>query len=242
LMAELAELVAAVGPHEILYVADAMTGQDAVRSAQEFARALPLTGVLLTKLDGDARGGAALSVREVAKVPIRYVGTGEKPEELELFSPSRMASRILGMGDVLALVEKAQEAVDAKEAQRLAERLGRNEFTLEDLRDQLRQMRKLGPLKNVLEMLPKTGPMRGVDKIGDADERRLVRIAAIIDSMTPAERRDPHLLNAGRKRRIARGSGTSVQEINQLFKQYLQMKKMMKQVKGSWLKRAFAGR
>jgi len=242
LMAELAALVAAVGPHEILYVADAMTGQDAVRSAQEFARALPLTGVLLTKLDGDARGGAALSVREVAKVPIRYVGTGEKPEELELFSPSRMASRILGMGDVLALVEKAQEAVDAKEAQRLAERLGRNEFTLEDLRDQLRQMRKLGPLRNVLEMLPKTGPMRGVDKIGDADEKRLVRIAAIIDSMTPAERRNPHLLNAGRKRRIARGSGTTVQEINQLFKQYLQMKKMMKQVKGSWLKRAFAGR
>jgi len=242
LMAELAALVAAVGPHEILYVADAMTGQDAVRSAQEFARALPLTGVLLTKLDGDARGGAALSVREVAKVPIRYVGTGEKPEEIELFSPSRMASRILGMGDVLALVEKAQEAVDAKEAQRLAERLGRNEFTLEDLRDQLRQMRKLGPLRNVLEMLPKTGPMRGVDKIGDADEKRLVRIAAIIDSMTPAERRNPHLLNAGRKRRIARGSGTTVQEINQLFKQYLQMKKMMKQVKGSWLKRAFAGR
>jgi signal recognition particle subunit SRP54 len=241
LMSELADLAAAVEPREILYVADAMTGQDAVRSAEEFARRLPLTGVLLTKLDGDARGGAALSVREVAKVPIRYVGVGEGPAELELFSPARLAARILGMGDVLALVERAQEAVDAKEARRLAERLGRNEFTLEDLRDQLRQMRKLGPLKSVLEMLPKGGALRGLDRVGEADERRLLRIGAIIDSMTPAERRQPQLLNASRKRRIARGSGTSVQEINQLLKQYLQMKKMMKQVKGGWLRRAFGG-
>jgi signal recognition particle subunit SRP54 len=242
LMAELQAVARATEPHEILYVADAMTGQDAVRSAQEFAKALALTGVLLTKLDGDARGGAALSVREVAKVPIRYVGVGEKPEELELFSPARMASRILGMGDVLALVERAQEAVDAEEAERLAKRFGRNEFTLEDLRDQLRQVRKLGPLRSVLEMLPKGGPLKGLDQVGEADERRLVVIGAIVDSMTPAERRQPQLLNASRKRRIARGSGTSVQEINQLLKQYLQMKKMMKQVKGSWLKRAFAPR
>ena len=242
LMAELQAVAAATTPHEILYVADAMTGQDAVKSAQEFSKALPLTGVLLTKLDGDARGGAALSVREVAKVPIRYVGVGEKPDELELFSPARMASRILGMGDVLALVERAQEAVDAQEAQRLAERFGRNEFTLEDLRDQLRQVRKLGPLKSVLEMLPKGGALKGLDKVGDADEKRLVRIEAIVNSMTPAERRNPQVLNASRKRRIARGSGTSVQDINQLLKQYLQMKKMMKQVKGSWLKRAFAHR
>ena len=242
LMEEIRQLAAAVSPHEILYAADAMTGQDAVKSAQEFARVLPLTGVLLTKLDGDARGGAALSVREVAKVPIRYAGVGERPEDLELFSPARMASRILGLGDVLSLVEKAQEAVDAHEAERLAERLGRNEFTLEDLRDQLRQMRKLGPLKSVLEALPKVGPMRGLDQVGEVDEKRLLHTAAIIDSMTPEERRHPQLLNAKRKRRIARGSGTSVQQINQLLKQYLQMKKMMKQVKGSWLKRAFGGR
>ncbi|MCM2270560.1 MAG: signal recognition particle protein Srp54, partial [Thermoanaerobaculia bacterium] len=239
LMAEIRELSDAVSPHEVLYAADAMTGQDAVKSAGEFARVLPLTGVLLTKLDGDSRGGAALSVREVAKVPIRYVGVGEKPEDLELFSPARMASRILGMGDVLALVERAQEAVDAQEAQRLAERLTRNEFTLEDLRDQLRQVRKLGPLKNVLEMLPKAGALKGLSEVGEPEEKRLVRTEAIINSMTPAERRTPQLLNASRKRRIARGSGTSVQEINQLLKQYLQMRKMMKQVKGSWLKRAF---
>jgi len=239
LMEEIRDLAAAVEPQEVLYIADAMTGQDAVRSAQEFAKTLELTGVLLTKLDGDARGGAALSVRTVAAVPIRYVGVGEKAEDLELFSPARMASRILGMGDVLALVEKAQDAVDAKEAKRLAERLGRNEFTLEDLRDQLRQVRKLGPLKGILEMLPKAGPLRGLDKVGEADEKRLVRVEAIINSMTPQERRNPQVLHASRKRRIAKGSGTTVQEINQLLKQYLQMKKMMKQVKGSWLKRAF---
>ncbi len=239
LMAEVAALAEAVAPRETLYVADAMTGQDAVRSAQEFARVLALTGVLLTKLDGDSRGGAALSIREVAQVPIRYVGVGEKPEDLELFSPARMASRILGMGDVLALIEKAQETVDAKEAKRLAERLSRNEFTLEDLRDQLRQVRKLGPLKNVLEALPKMGPLKGLDQVGEADERRLTRTEAIINSMTFAERRTPNLLNASRKRRIARGSGTSVQEINQLIKQYLQMKKMLKSVKGGWLRRAF---
>jgi signal recognition particle subunit SRP54 len=239
LMAELKQLAAAVQPQEMLYVADAMTGQDAVRSAQEFAKTLPLTGVLLTKLDGDARGGAALSVRTVADVPIRYAGVGEKADDLELFSPARMASRILGMGDVLALVEKAEQTVDAKEARRLAERLGRNEFTLEDLRDQLRQVRKLGPLKNVIDMLPKAGPLKDLDKVGDADEKRLVRVEAIINSMTPLERRNPQILAASRKRRIARGSGTSVQEINQLLKQYLQMKKMMKQVKGGWLKRAF---
>lgn len=239
LMAEIAELAAAVDPAELLYVADAMTGQDAVRSAQEFAKVLPLTGVLLTKLDGDTRGGAALSVRAVAQVPIRYVGVGEKPEDLELFSPARMASRILGMGDVLALIERAQETVDAKEAQRLAERLGRNEFTLEDLRDQLRQVKKLGPLRNVLEMLPKMGPLKGMQQMGEADERRMARIEAILNSMTLGERRNPGLLNGSRKRRIARGSGTSVQEINQLMKQYLAMKKMMKGVKSGWLQRAF---
>jgi signal recognition particle subunit SRP54 len=239
LMAEIRAVADAVSPDEILYVADAMTGQDAVRSAQEFARILPLTGVLLTKLDGDARGGAALSVREVTKVPIRYAGVGEKPEDLELFSPVRMASRILGMGDVLALIEKAQQAVDAHEAERLAERLTRSEFTLEDLRDQLKAVRRMGPLRGVLDALPRVGPMKGLDKLGDVDEKRVVRTAAIIDSMTPQERRAPGILNAGRKRRIARGSGTSVQEVNQLLKQYLQMRKMMKGLRGGWLRKAF---
>ena len=239
LMAEIQALADATSPDEILYVADAMTGQDAVKSAQEFAAVLPLTGVLLTKLDGDTRGGAALSIREVARVPIRYAGVGEKPEDLELFSPARMASRILGMGDVIALIEKAQETVDAKEAQRLAERLARQEFTLEDLRDQLRQVKKLGSLQSIVDMLPRMGPLKGMPKVGDADEKRLARVEAIINSMTPAERRNPGLLQASRKKRIAKGSGTSVQEINQLLKQYLGMKKMMKGVKGSWLKRAF---
>jgi len=242
LMEELKALSAAIEPDEILYAADAMTGQDAVRSASAFTEAMGLSGVLLTKLDGDARGGAALSVREVAQVPIRYVGVGEKPEDLELFSPARMASRILGLGDVLSLVEKAQETVDAKEAERLATRLARNEFTLEDLRDQIRQMRKMGPLSSLMEALPKQGMPKGVGEVGEADEKRMVHTLAILDSMTAFERRNPGVLNAKRKRRIARGSGTSVQLINQTLKQYLQMKKMMKQVKGSWLKRAFAGR
>jgi len=239
LMSEIDELAKALDPDEILYVADAMTGQDAVRSAQEFGKVLPLTGVLLTKLDGDSRGGAALSVRAVTQVPIRYVGVGERPADLELFSPGRMASRILGMGDVLSLIEKAQETVDAKEAARLAERLGRNEFTLEDLRDQLRQVRKMGPLKSVLEMLPKMGALKGMADVGEADERRLTRIEAIINSMTLGERRNPGVLNGSRKRRVAKGSGTSVQEINQLLKQYLQMKKLMKSVKQGWMQKAF---
>ncbi|HSD79113.1 MAG TPA: signal recognition particle receptor subunit alpha, partial [Solirubrobacteraceae bacterium] len=171
LMAEIRAVADAVAADEILYVADAMTGQDAVRSAQEFARVLPLTGVLLTKLDGDSRGGAALSVRAVTGVPIRYAGVGEKPEDLELFSPARMASRILGMGDVLALIEKAQQAVDARVAERLAERLTRNEFSLEDLRDQLKAVRRMGPLQGVLDALPRVGPMKGFDKLGDVDDR-----------------------------------------------------------------------
>jgi len=239
LMAELKAVAEAASPDEILYVADAMTGQDAVRSAQEFAKALPLTGVVLTKLDGDSRGGAALSIRHVTQLPIRFVGVGEKPEDFELFSPARMASRILGMGDVLALIEKAQSAVDASEAERLAERLTRNEFTLEDLRDQLKAVRRMGPLSGLLDALPKVGPLKGMGQLGDVDEKRLLATAAIIDSMTPLERRQPGVLNASRKRRIARGSGTSVQQINQLIKQYLQMKKMMKGMRGSWLKRAF---
>ena len=167
-----------------------MTGQDAVKSAQEFAAALPLTGAILTKLDGDSRGGAALSIRTVAKVPIRYAGVGEKTADLELFSPERMASRILGMGDVLSLIEKAEQGLDRAEAERLTERLARREFTLEDLRDQLRQLKRMGPLSSMLEMLPKVGPLRKLPDM-PVDESRVKRVEAIIDSMTPQERRQP---------------------------------------------------
>jgi signal recognition particle subunit SRP54 len=237
LMTELEALAAEIQPIETLLVADAMTGQDAVKSAEEFARVMPLSGVILTKLDGDMRGGAALSIRSVARVPIRFVGIGEKAEDLELFHPDRMASRILGMGDVLSLIEKAEQGLDAAETQRLAESIARREFTLEDLRDQLRQMRKLGPLSQVLEMLPKAGPLRGLDA-SQVDESRLTKVEAIINSMTPGERRSPQILNGSRRKRIARGSGTSVQDINQLLKQYREMRKMLKGAKGKWLRKA----
>jgi signal recognition particle subunit SRP54 len=236
LMGELRQLVETVGPDELLFVCDAMTGQDAVKSAAHFAESLPLTGAILTKLDGDSRGGAALSIRTVARVPIRYAGVGEKLEDLELFQPERMASRILGMGDVLSLIEKAERAIDRDDAERLAGRIARQEFSLEDLRDQLRQIRRMGPLGQLLEMLPKTGPFKGLDTSGEVDEGRLVAVEALIDSMTPLERRKPGVLNASRKRRIARGSGRSVQELNQLLRQYKQMRKMMKRVKGQWMK------
>ncbi len=241
LMDEVAAIAERLQPAEMLFVADAMTGQDAVRSAAEFAAALPLTGVILTKLDGDTRGGAALSIRSVAEVPIRFVGVGEKLEDLEPFEPERMASRILGMGDVLSLIEKAEQGLDAEATERLARRIARQEFTLEDLRDQLRQMRRLGPLAQVLEMLPKAGPLRGLDAAA-VDDGKLRRIEAIIDSMTLEERRLPRILNASRKRRIARGSGTTVQEINQLLKQQRAMKKMLKGVRGRWLRRALGDR
>lgn len=198
---------------------------------------MPLTGVILTKLDGDMRGGAALSIRSVARVPIRFVGVGEKADDLEIFHPDRMASRILGMGDVLSLIEKAEQGLDAAETQRLAENIAKREFTLEDLRDQLRQMRKLGPLTQVLEMLPKSGPLKGLDA-SQVDESRLTKVEAIINSMTAQERRTPQVLNGSRRKRIARGSGTSVQDINQLLKQYREMRKMLKGAKGKWLRKA----
>ncbi len=237
LMEEIRALAKRLEPAEILFVADAMTGQDAVRSAEAFAAALALTGVILTKLDGDARGGAALSIRAVAKVPIRFLGVGERPEDLELFHPERLASRILGMGDVLSLIERAEAGLDAAETERLAERIARREFSLEDLRDQLRQMRRLGPLGQVLELLPKAGPLAALDS-DPVDEGRLKRVEAILDSMTPGERRRPAVLNGSRKRRIARGSGVPVQEINRLLKQYREMRRMLKGVKGRWLRRA----
>ncbi|HEY0556088.1 MAG TPA: AAA family ATPase, partial [Thermoanaerobaculia bacterium] len=237
LMEEIKRLADEIQPQEILFVADSMTGQDAVKSAEQFAAVLPLTGAILTKLDGDSRGGAALSIRTVARVPIRFVGVGEKADDLELFHPERMSSRMIGMGDVLSLIEKAERGLDAAETERLAKRIVSQQFTLEDLRDQLRQLRKLGPLASVLEMLPKVGPLRGLDS-ASVDEGGLKKVEAIINSMTPLERRRPDVLNGGRKKRIAMGSGTSVAEINRLLKQYRTMQKMMKGVQGKWLRRA----
>ncbi|MFL6258656.1 MAG: signal recognition particle protein [Thermoanaerobaculia bacterium] len=237
LMEEIRRLADRIQPHEVLFVADSMTGQDAVKSAEQFAQVLPLTGAILTKLDGDSRGGAALSIRTVARVPIRFVGVGEKADDLELFHPERMSSRMIGMGDVLSLIEKAERGLDAAETERLAKRIVSQQFTLEDLRDQLRQLRKLGPLASVLEMLPKVGPLRGLDS-ASVDESGLKKVEAIINSMTPLERRRPDVLNGGRKKRIAMGSGTSVAEINRLLKQYRTMQKMMKGVQGKWLRRA----
>ena len=241
LMEELKALSSRVSPEEILFVADSMTGQDAVRSTEQFAASLPLTGVILTKLDGDSRGGAALSIRTVAKVPIRFVGVGEKADELEIFQPERMASRMIGMGDVLTLIERAERQLDQGETERLARRMVSNEFTLEDLRDQLRQMRKLGPLSQLMEMMPQVGPFKQMAG-AQVDEKQLTRVEAIINSMTPAERRRPLLLDSSRKKRIASGSGTRVQDLNQLLKQYKQMRKMMKRMKGSgMLQKALGG-
>lgn len=227
LMEELQRLKQTLAPTEILFVADAMTGQDAVRSAGEFHERLGITGVILTKMDGDARGGAALSIRYVTGQPIKFVGVGEKLDALELFYPDRMASRILGMGDVLSFIEKVEKAVDAREAERMQEKLLRNEFTLEDFRDQLKQLQRLGPLQSILEMLPQVGPLKKLQNI-QVDEKQIKRLIAIIDSMTPEERRNHMIINGSRRRRIARGSGTSVQEVNQLLKQYAQLRKMMK--------------
>jgi signal recognition particle subunit SRP54 len=226
LMVELERIRKEVNPGEILFVADAMTGQDAVKSAGEFDERLGITGIVLTKLDGDARGGAALSIKSVVNRPIKLVGIGEKYADLDVFYPDRMAQRILGMGDVLSLIEKVETEVDRKEAERLARRVSKDQFTLEDLRSQLRQVKKLGPMSQVVRMLPGMGGSKIKDE--DIDESALVRMEAILDSMTPREREYPQLLNGSRKKRIARGSGRTVQEINQLLKQYMQMKKMMK--------------
>ncbi|PYQ30392.1 MAG: signal recognition particle protein [Acidobacteria bacterium] len=224
LMQELQTIKDDVRPSEILFVADAMTGQDAVKSAKEFDDRLGVTGIVLTKLDGDARGGAALSVKSVVNRPIKFVGVGEKYADLDVFYPDRMSQRILGMGDVLSLIEKVETEIDQKEAARLAERVAKDKFTLEDLRSQLQQVKKMGPLSSLVSMIP------GAGKISeqDIDEKAIHRMQAILDSMTKKEREFPQLINGSRKKRIAKGSGTSVQEINRLLKQYLQMKKMMR--------------
>jgi signal recognition particle subunit SRP54 len=230
LMDQLDRLKEILKPTQILFVADSMTGQDAVRSARAYHERLDITGVILTKLDGDARGGAALSVREVVGRPIVFAGVGERIDALEQFHPDRMAGRILGMGDVASLVEKAQEVVDEKKAARLEAKLRKNKFDLEDLRDQLRSLKKMGPLGQVMEMMPGMGNMLPKGGVTEGQERQLKRFEACIDSMTPKERRHPQLLNGSRKKRIAKGSGTSVEEINRLLRQYGQMRKLMKRL------------
>jgi signal recognition particle subunit SRP54 len=232
LMKELGEIKDNVKPHEILFVADAMLGQDAVKSAQQFHQQLGFNGFILTKMDGDARGGAALSIKQVTGQPVKFVGTGEKYDALELFHPDRLVSRIIGMGDIMSLIEKAEEAIDQKTAMESLEKIRTDTFTLEDFRDQLRQIRKLGALDQILGMLPSIGPFKDLQK-AKVDEGELTRIEAIINSMTPKERRNHQIINGSRRKRIARGSGTSVQDVNQLLKQYAQTRKMMKGMKNS---------
>jgi len=229
LMNELSLLKKELQPSEILFIADAMIGQDAVRSAGEFHKRLGLTGVILTKLDGDARGGAALSISKVSGAPVKFVGLGEKYDALEGFYPERIVSRVLGMGDIMSLIEKAESAFDRKTALELERKLRKEEFTLEDFRDQLRQIRKMGPLEQLVDMLPKVGPLQNLPKDVSVDEKKLKQVEAIINSMTNEERRDHNVIDGKRRKRIAKGSGTSVQDVNQVIKQYLQMRQMMKQ-------------
>jgi signal recognition particle subunit SRP54 len=229
MMEEARRIQAAVTPVETLFVVDSMAGQDAVNAARAFGAALKLTGVILTKTDGDARGGVALSVRQVTGTPIKFLGAGEKTDALEAFHPDRLASRILGMGDVLSLVEEVQDKVDRKDAEKLARKLAKGKgFSLEDLRDQIRQMEQMGGLAGLMDKLPGGGPAAAVDP--RVPEREMRRQAAVIDSMTRRERRFPKLIDGSRKRRIASGAGVQVQDVNRLLKQYTQMQKMMKQV------------
>jgi signal recognition particle subunit SRP54 len=229
LMQELRAIKGEVKPTEILMVLDAMTGQDAVNSASTFHQALELTGTILTKLDGDTRGGAALSIREVTGTPIKFIGVGEKLDALEVFHPDRMASRILGMGDVLSLVERAEQAFDDKQAVTLQKKLKAQSFTLEDFREQLRQIRGMGPLDQLMGMIPGLSRLKGLPDT-TAQEHDLKRVEAIIDSMTPGERQRPEILNGSRRKRIAAGSGTSVADVNRLLKQFGDMQKMMRQL------------
>jgi signal recognition particle subunit SRP54 len=238
LMVELQQLKERLSPVEILFVADAMTGQDAVKSADEFHKRLGITGVILTKMDGDARGGAALSIRNVTGQPLKFVGVGEKFDALEPFHPDRAANRILGMGDVLSLIEKATEQIDQKKAVEMQRKLIENDFTLADFRDQLRQVRKLGPLGSLLDMMPKVGMLKGLKDV-KVDEKEIDHVVAIIDSMTPRERANHMIINGSRRRRIAKGSGTSVQEVNQLLKQYAEARKMMKSISGGMMGKKF---
>src|SRR3954463_4617011 len=243
LMEEMQSLKKLLNPQEILFVADAMTGQDAVNSADEFHKKLALTGVVLTKMDGDARGGAALSIRNVTGQPIKFIGVGEKYDALEPFHPDRIVGRILGMGDILSLIEKAEEKIDKKKSEEFAKKvLAGDGFSLDDFREQLRQVKKLGSLSSIVKMMPSVGPFAGMQKVADNfDDKELVRIEAIINSMTDHERDHHEVINGSRRKRIARGSGTSVQEVNQLLRQYAQMKKMFKSMGRGKLDRRFAG-
>jgi signal recognition particle subunit SRP54 len=244
MMAELEAIKQIVQPREILLVVDAMTGQDAVRTAEEFHRRVGLTGLILTKVDGDARGGAAISVRAVTGVPIKFMGVGEKTDALEVFHPDRLATRILGMGDMLTLIEKAQETFDQEEAAKAAQKMMEARFDMEDFLQQLKQVKKMGPLSGLLDMIPGLGSMK--EKIDPHEaEKSMKQIEAIINSMTPAERQRPDIIGGGRKRRIARGSGTTVQEVNQLLRQFREMQKMMKMMqanKGRGVANMFKGR
>lgn len=229
LMTELRRIKETVPPSDILLVADAMTGQDAVNMAKAFDDALDIGGVVLTKMEGDARGGAAISIKAITSKPIKFIGVGEKLDALEPFHPDRMASRILGMGDILSLIEKAQTSIDEKKAQELEKKLRRGQFTLEDFRDQMAQIKNMGPLEELLAMVPGMGKLKQLKQF-KVDDRELVRITAIIDSMTVLERRNHNIINASRRKRIAGGSGTTVQQVNQLLKNYVQVHKMIKKL------------
>jgi signal recognition particle subunit SRP54 len=239
LMNEVSELRTKLRPSEVLLVADAMIGQDAVRSAQEFHVQLGSTGVVLTKLDGDARGGAALSIHYITGQPIKFMGIGEKYDQLEVFYPERIVSRILGMGDILSLIEKAEQKIDKQKAMDVHRKLQTDTFSLEDFRDQLNQVRKMGPMDQMLGMLPKVGIFKDASKV-KVEEKELIHIEAIVDSMTPQERRNHEIINGKRRKRIAKGSGTSVQQVNQVLKQYFQMRKMMKSMSQSMMGRGLS--
>ncbi len=227
LMEELRMVKDILKPIETIYIGDSMTGQDAVKSAQIFEEKIGLTSIVLTKLDGDARGGAALSIVSVTGKPIKFIGTGEKFDKFEVFHPDRMASRIIGMGDILSLIEKAEKEADLQEAEELARKMSKEELTLDDFKKQLVQMKKMGSMSQILNLLPTGGPFRDVSKI-NIDDKKILYFEAIINSMTPKERKNPKIINGSRRQRIARGSGRSVSEVNQLLKQFLEMKKMMK--------------
>ena len=243
LMDEMQSLKRLLNPSEILFVADAMTGQDAVNSAEEFHKKLSLTGVVLTKMDGDARGGAALSIRQVTGQPIKFIGVGEKYDALEPFHPDRIVSRILGMGDILSLIERAEQQIDKKKAQEMATKaLTGDGFSLEDFRDQLRSVKKMGSMKSLMGMLPSIGPFSGLQKAADqVDEKQIDRVEAIINSMTRHERNHHEVINGSRRKRIARGSGTTIQEVNNLLRQYAQMKKMFRDMGKKSFARRLAG-
>ena len=240
-MDELVRLKKEIKPHEILLVVDAMTGQDAVTAADAFHAALGIDGVIMTKMDGDTRGGAALSVRKVTGRPIKFVGMGEKMDALEPFYPDRMASRILGMGDVMSLIEKAQESFDQEKAEELEKRLAKNQFTLEDFLDQIGQVRKMGGLSKIMDMMPGVSGKVSEDQM-DEGEREFRKMEAIILSMTPQERKNPQLLNASRRKRIAAGAGTTVNKVNQLIKKYEDTKKLMKQFNNGRMNKSLARR